>query len=188
MGDAKSADLKTLENRSTTSSIDDIERKMILLKIEENEKSCFDDSMDENEWEETENSVTQTIDDSDTKRSIPEEWIDEYAPLQVLSDEQQKQIQPAAPHSYYELMDLNGEPVESTVRLARVPSQYQLDELSEMFIFDVPQNYTMRPTSTDHCQPLPANIISADQDNVPNINDWTNPCYVTSEYVSELLM
>ncbi|KAF1765293.1 hypothetical protein GCK72_005245 [Caenorhabditis remanei] len=195
MGDANSADLKTLENGSNSSSIDNVERKMILLKIAENEKSRFDDVItgaeSENGWEdcwkETEDSVTQSIDELD--RSIPEEWIDEHpktiAPSPgVYSIEKPLQ---SAPHSYYELMDLNVENIDNTVRMARVPSQYQLDALSEMFIFDVPQHYTMRKASAN-CQPLPTNIVSADQEDRPDVNDWTTPYFVNSEYVSELLM
>ncbi|CAP23804.1 Protein CBG02774 [Caenorhabditis briggsae] len=195
MGDANTADLKTLENGSNSSSIDNVERKMLLLKVAESEKSHFDDVITgaesdmgcENAWQETENSVTQSLDDLHTKRSIPEEWVDEHPMVQNASVLQmEQQMAPSAPHSYYELMDLNREPVDSTVRMARVPSQYQLDALSEMFIFDVPQHFTMKKPSTTHCQPNPTNIISADQDVTPA--DWSTPYFVNSEYVSELLM
>uniref|UniRef100_A0A1I7UC82 ATS domain-containing protein n=1 Tax=Caenorhabditis tropicalis TaxID=1561998 RepID=A0A1I7UC82_9PELO len=202
MGDTNSADLKTIENRYTSSSIDNVERKMVcfgvgtpgdpsipfqlLLKIAESEKSHFDDSMNENEWDncwkETENSVSQT-EEEETKRIVPDEWIDQYPNDSFPINHQLQPIQ-SAPHSYYELMDLNGEQVENTVRMARVPSQYQLDALSEMFIFDVPQNYLVRPTTEN---PNSTNIMSTDQVGISNVEEWTTPYYVNSEYVSELL-
>ncbi|CAB03814.1 Ovule protein [Caenorhabditis elegans] len=191
MGDENYVGSKTIDKMSTSSSIENVERKMILLKIAENEKSQFDDVITgaesdngwEDCWKETEDSVTKTIVDD---VEIPDEWVDDYS-VPVAPVVHKEQEPPSAPHSYYELMDLNAEPVNNTVRMARVPSQYQLDALSEMFVYDVPQHYTMKKAET--CQPVMNNVISADQDH-PEIvaDDWNTPCYVNSEYVSELLM
>lgn len=120
------------------------------MEIAENEKSRFDDVITgaesdngwEDCWKETENSVTQSADEVITERSVPSEWRDQLSDELTMSPGTVQEELHSAPRSYYELMDLNREPVESSVRMARVPSQYQLDALSEMFIFDVPQHYT----------------------------------------------
>ncbi|CAI2345434.1 unnamed protein product [Caenorhabditis sp. 36 PRJEB53466] len=178
---------------SDSATMENVERKMLLLKIAENERSRFDDVITgaesdngwEDCWKETENSVTQTVDDLDTKRSVPSEWLDEQQTTVTMSSATFNENELSAPRSYYELRDLNREPVESTVRLARVPSQYQLDALSEMFIFDVPQHYAI--TKVTNCQPASINVVSMDQDR-PIVNDGSTPYFVNSEYVSELLM
>uniref|UniRef100_A0A8R1HU62 Uncharacterized protein n=1 Tax=Caenorhabditis japonica TaxID=281687 RepID=A0A8R1HU62_CAEJA len=194
MGDGRS-NSKDSTAASVSSSVENVQRKMILMQIAESEKSHFDDVLTCHEtdngwtpchWKETENSVTQSDMELNTKRSVPSEWLDEQDAVTMAPVEWAgKNAEIAAPNSYYELMDLNEEPVESNVRLARVPSQYQLDALSEMFIFDVPQHYAIRKSTNCHIANITA--VSMDQDR-PIVDDGATPYYVNSEYASELLM
>uniref|UniRef100_A0A8R1DYE1 Uncharacterized protein n=1 Tax=Caenorhabditis japonica TaxID=281687 RepID=A0A8R1DYE1_CAEJA len=182
MGDAKLTGSGTISQMTTTDnsgSVEDVRNEMILLEIAENEKSRFDDVVtgaeSSNGWEDCWKDDL-TVDSA--RSGPPSEWVDELSTSVTVSPMTiQEKDRDSAPNSYYELMDLNGDDVENTVRMARVPSQYQLDALSEMFIFDVPQNFSI-------CQE--SNYPSRSYQPMEE-NDGT-PFYVNSEYVSEMLM
>ncbi|CAL2032791.1 unnamed protein product [Caenorhabditis brenneri] len=177
MGDEISGDLKS--NSQISTSIDNIERKMLLLEIEKNEKSSFDDIItgaeSDNGWEDC-LKETEEIEDS--------QWMtDDCSRSTILSSETIHENQSDGPQSFYELDDLNHKPIDNNARMARVPSQYQLDTLSEVFIFDIPQHIVMQKTQNS-CHPSTFNVMTMNQDNG---NDGATPYFVNSEYVSEML-
>ncbi|KAK6012077.1 hypothetical protein OSTOST_22781 [Ostertagia ostertagi] len=45
------------------------------------------------------------------------------------------------PKSYYHVQEMNKGPVDYAPRLAQVPSQYQLESLTEMYVCDFPKLY-----------------------------------------------
>ncbi|XGW07652.1 hypothetical protein V3C99_010647 [Haemonchus contortus] len=53
----------------------------------------------------------------------------------ILHNERQKKF----PRSYYHVEEMNKGPVDYALRLAQVPSQYQLESLSEMYVCDFPK-------------------------------------------------
>ncbi|EFO86129.1 hypothetical protein CRE_02297 [Caenorhabditis remanei] len=154
-------------------SVENIQRKMILLEIEKNEKSSFDDVItgaeSDNGWEDCL---------KETEYSVTSQWISE-SDNTVSSQTIQESSE--GPISYYELDDLNHKPIGNNSRMARVPSQYQLDALSEMFIFDLPQHIAMQRME-NACDPVVLNSIDQEA-----VNRGTTPCFINSEYVSEMI-
>ncbi|PIC45528.1 hypothetical protein B9Z55_005512 [Caenorhabditis nigoni] len=149
--------------------MENIQRKLILLEIEKNEKSSFDDVItgaeSDNGWE----SIKDNTEDSMNSNWQMTEEITSVASsptLQEYSD---------GPQSFYELDALNHKPVDNSFRTTRVPSQYQLDALSEMFIFDLPQHIALQRMN---------NSCQIDQDAE---NSSGTPYFINSEYVSEML-
>ncbi|CAD6192112.1 unnamed protein product [Caenorhabditis auriculariae] len=97
------------------------------------------------------------------------------------------------PVSYYQLLELNKGPVDCAVRMRRVPSQYQLDALSEVFLFDVPQMTGLLETGGSPSGVNPSIEASTlmEPENVYNNADRLvmPPAFaVNSEYVSEMLI
>ncbi|CAI5442407.1 unnamed protein product [Caenorhabditis angaria] len=156
-------------------SIENVQRNMILMKIEADEKSRFEEDISC-----MDNSVAENWGKSDALTSS----ITIDSCINNVDKETEEETEINSNKSYYQLMELNKDPVDQTPRLSRVPSQYQLDALSEMFLFDVPQQYVIK------CQkPSESAYIANTQERVAagNENGMT-PYYVNSEYVSELLM
>lgn len=174
MGDEVSANSKS--NSQMSDSMDDIQRKMLLLEVEGDEKSSFDDVItgaeSDNGWE---NCLKET-----EEESVISQWITEESHTMA---ESSATIQEEGPLSYYELDDLNHKPMGNSSRIGRVPSQYQLDALSEVFIFDIPQHIAMKKMENS-CQAAVFNSIPTDQDSV---NYGATPYFISSEYVSEML-
>ncbi|PAV58549.1 hypothetical protein WR25_01332 [Diploscapter pachys] len=56
--------------------------------------------------------------------------------------------------SYYHLEEMNKTPVVRMVRLAAVPSQYQLDCLSEVFFLDAPVLKYVRGADSEYVTPM----------------------------------
>lgn len=145
----------------------------MLLEIEKNEKSSFDDVItgaeSDNGWEDC---LRET-------ESVQSQWITEQS---TIAYPETTRVNCDGPQSYYELADLNYKPAENTVRLARVPSQYQLDALSEIFVFDVPQHIAVKKVEASF---LPKYVNTSSEVAQNSVN--TTPYFVNSEYVSEML-
>ncbi|CAB3405128.1 unnamed protein product [Caenorhabditis bovis] len=149
------------------SSIENIRRKMILMEIMENEKSRFDDDLEtKDEWNETNHVVTRTDDVSESVgetlgySEIPSEWTDQVGSEH---DSTIAQDDLGSPRSYYQLMELNKDPVDHNTRIVRVPSQYELDELSENFFFDFPKQINYKCINAPRGQELtdrPTNLLT----------------------------
>ncbi|ULU05567.1 hypothetical protein L5515_014028 [Caenorhabditis briggsae] len=170
MGDELSENSKS----QISSSMENIQRKLILLEIEKNEKSSFDDVItgaeSDNGWESIKDNTEDSI---NSNWQMTEEITSVSSPtLQEYSD---------GPQSFYELDALNHKPVDNTFRTTRVPSQYQLDALSEMFIFDLPQHIALQRMNNS-CQAEAYNVIDQDAENRNG-----TPYFINSEYVSEML-
>uniref|UniRef100_A0A1I7UYW5 BESS domain-containing protein n=1 Tax=Caenorhabditis tropicalis TaxID=1561998 RepID=A0A1I7UYW5_9PELO len=157
----------------------------LLLEIEKNEKSSFDDVItgaeSDNGWEDC------LKERGEEEESMDSQWMTEECTNSFTSSSvtiHESYPSSDGPQSFYELDDLNHKPVDNSFRLARVPSQYQLDALSEMFIFDIPQHIVMQKAQESCRPPATFNSSTLDQD-CPN--DGATPFFVNSEYASEML-
>ncbi|EYB90617.1 hypothetical protein Y032_0217g2392 [Ancylostoma ceylanicum] len=90
------------------------------------------------------------------------------------------------PASYYHVEDMNKGPVDYAPRLARIPSQYQLESLTEVYVCDYPP---LIKSDVKNCagemdiEPL-SPVFEA---NHHIVTEPTEPHLVFSEYVSEML-
>ncbi|CAJ0606569.1 unnamed protein product [Cylicocyclus nassatus] len=90
------------------------------------------------------------------------------------------------PTSYYHVEEMNKGPVDYAPRLAKIPSQYQLESLTEVYMCDYP--------SMNKCGDIPHKgelEVDAPSTNIPpdlrTAPATTNICQVFSQYVSEML-
>lgn len=80
------------------------------------------------------------------------------------------------PPSYYHVQEMNKEPINPPPRLSRVPSQYQLESLTEVYVFDIPQ-------LTNNCLQsvaLEVNQLELEEE----VQEELLPVYAPSEYIS----